>query len=321
MKWLYRLGLPIFAQLTLLYLLLVGIAKTAEPTGWWPFMLVDYLPVICVVAPVFGGAVGYALYRWPRPALILAVSGALCLMFWTDTIPYRRQPSSLHRAVRLITWNTQWNGGLAEIEGLLKREHPDVVCLQEIMSEGRTDPLWERLRKQGWFVVQKRQYAVISRYPARITQIEPYMMGVEITIDHQRLRVASAHLWLPYNLFCRNPIEYLQSIGPMNTSRNHQVDSILNTENPPDVVCGDMNTPSNTALMGRFTQRYQDSHLAGGVGGGLSFPVRWPMIRIDHIFLAPHLRILTNRTLKLRGSDHRAVMVEFVLPKGSARKR
>ena len=312
MKWLYRLGLPIYAQLTLLYLLLVGIVKMAEPLGWWPFMVVDYLPVICLIAPVFAVVIGYALCRWPRPAVILGLAGIICLMFWTETIPFRLKPASLHGAIRLISWNTRWSGGLPEIERLLKREHPDVVCLQEIMGEGRTDPIWDRLRKQGWFVITKRQYAVISRFPMRMTQVKPYFMQVELTIDRQKLSIASAHLWLPYNMYAKSPLQYLSSISQMDAVRNHQVDEILNGASTPDIVCGDMNTPPMTSLMDRFKQRYQDSHLAGGVGAGLTYSERLPLVRIDHVFLAPRFKVLSNRSLRLLGSDHRAVMVEFI---------
>ncbi len=313
MKWLYRIGLPHYAQWTLLYLLLVALAKTGEPLGWWPFILVDYLPVIGLLAPVFIVAIIYGLCRWPRPAWILGLSGLICLVFWTDWIPFRPQPASFRGAIRLITWNTKWNGGLAEVPALLKREHPDVLCLQEIMAEGRTNPLWQRLRKQGWSVIQQRQYAVISRYPAQMTSLNPNMMAVELRIDKARLRITTAHLWLPYNMFAKTPRQYQRSLWPMSWYRNKQVDAIMDAHPQPDIVCGDMNSPSHTALLDRFLARYQDSHLAGGVGSGMSYPSRFPLLRIDHVFLAHRLRVLKSRVLRLPGSDHRAVMVEFLL--------
>ncbi len=313
MKWLYKIGLPLYAQWTLLYLLMVAFAKLCEPMGWWPFIMVDYLPVVVLVAPVLLVAIVYGICRWPRPAWILGLSGLICLVCWTDWIPFRPQPSSYRGAIRLVTWNTKWNGGLAEVPALLKREHPDVICLQEVMAEGRTDPLWETLRKQGWYVVQQRQYAVISRFPVQMTGLNPNMMAVELRIDKTRLRITTAHLWLPYNLLAKTPRQYQRSIWPMSWYRNKQVDAILQGDLLPDIVCGDMNTPPHTALWSRFTARYQDSHLAGGVDTGMTYPSQLPIIRIDHVFLAPRLKVLKSRAMHLPGSDHRAVMVEFLL--------
>ncbi len=312
MKCLSTPGHLRLAVLMLLYLLLVGIAKLCEPLGRWPFWAIDIIPAVILVLPVYLASVIYAFRRQPRYAIMMVVIASVCLAFWTDTVLWRLPSHSTGRSIRLITWNTKWNSGLAELPQLLQRENPDIVCLQELMGEGRTDAIWHKLRQQGWHVAVEKQYAVISKYPINVTDSAPYMLKTTLNVDGRQVRLTTAHLWLPYSMYARTPGQFRRSLRPMAWQRKLQLDAVLQ-DPKPDVICGDLNTPPHTSLTSRLASKYQDSHVAAGTGAGYSYPSSLPIVRIDHVYVSKQMRVVSSRTLALPKSDHRAVMVEFQL--------
>ena len=312
MKCLSTHGIPRLAVLMLVYLLLVGIAKLCEPLGRWPFWAIDIIPAVVLVIPVYLAAVIYAFRHQLRYSILLLLAASLCLVFWTDTVLFRLPSHSTGHSIRLVTWNTKWNSGISELPQLLQREHPDIVCLQELMGEGRTAAIWQKLRQQGWHVAVERQYAVISKYPITVSDSAPYMLRTALNIEGHQLRLTTAHLWLPYSMYARTPGQFRRSLRPMAWQRKLQLDAVLQ-QPQPDVICGDLNTPPHTSLTSRLASKYQDSHVAAGTGAGYSYPSSLPIVRIDHVYVSKQMRVVSSRTLALPSSDHRAVMVEFQL--------
>jgi tyrosyl-DNA phosphodiesterase 2 len=112
-------------------------------------------------------------------------------------------------SLRVVTWNV-WCGQerrLARQHALwseLERLDPDVICLQEVVSEHRDGPEIESLRERGWWVSHDRIYIydvlMLARVPVvaseRMSLIS--LMGRELVVAQlelePRLTVATVHL-------------------------------------------------------------------------------------------------------------------------------
>jgi endonuclease/exonuclease/phosphatase family metal-dependent hydrolase len=82
------------------------------------------------------------------------------------------------------------------------------------------------------------------------------------------------------------------------------------------IVCGDFNATPGSAVYARFADKLMDAQLAAG-GGRPTFPAIWPLVRIDHVFVSPKLRVVgadVPGTLAARvASDHRPLVADVTL--------
>ncbi|GAA4895333.1 endonuclease/exonuclease/phosphatase family metal-dependent hydrolase [Stackebrandtia albiflava] len=90
----------------------------------------------------------------------------------------------------------------------------------------------------------------------------------------------------------------------------------------PAVVTGDFNTGSRRGELSvlekamhdvRRSRRFSPARwsLLWGRPSGATFPARWPLRRIDRIYVSGPLRVASTRVLPGRGSDHRALLAEL----------
>jgi endonuclease/exonuclease/phosphatase family metal-dependent hydrolase len=84
----------------------------------------------------------------------------------------------------------------------------------------------------------------------------------------------------------------------------------------PRVLCGDLNAWPRSPAYRRLGEALCDAQ--AGRGRALStFPSRWPLLRLDHVFHSPELRVREVRVprtpLTRRASDHLPLLVELTL--------
>jgi endonuclease/exonuclease/phosphatase family metal-dependent hydrolase len=86
------------------------------------------------------------------------------------------------------------------------------------------------------------------------------------------------------------------------------------------VLAGDFNaTFDHAALRGVLRLGYDDA--ARALGQGLAWTwrplrLRFPRLALDHVLVDPRITVASVEFVPVRGSDHRAVVVELVLPGG-----
>jgi endonuclease/exonuclease/phosphatase family metal-dependent hydrolase len=104
--------------------------------------------------------------------------------------------------------------------------------------------------------------------------------------------------------------------------RNWAADLAALPSPEPDVLrvlAGDFNASLDHAALRAVLRRgYVDA--AQAVGRALTWtwaPLNWPVPRLtlDHVLVDPRIGVATVDVVAVRGSDHRAVVAELVLPR------
>lgn len=80
----------------------------------------------------------------------------------------------------------------------------------------------------------------------------------------------------------------------------------------PLVLCGDFNTPPRGLFYRRLRAQLNDGFAQAGNGLGLSFPSRFPLLRIDYVWTRG-ARAVAVRVDKAGASDHRMVIADVSL--------
>lgn len=87
--------------------------------------------------------------------------------------------------------------------------------------------------------------------------------------------------------------------------------SILNSENGPVMLMGDLNLTPDAPALRPLMEALIDT--AGGISEPLTFPSDKPEIKIDYIFHTPNIRCISLRTIDTQNSDHRPLIAEMEL--------
>jgi endonuclease/exonuclease/phosphatase family metal-dependent hydrolase len=199
---------------------------------------------------------------------------------------------------------------------LVRRERPDVVSLQEITPEvvaALDDAGLDRLLRKRLLDVRGRGSgsAVYTRLPLERGDADGR------TVTNARLRPRDA------------PLVEVLSVHPMVPRREanmNQWRADLRSMPPPTprgavrVLAGDFNATLDHAELRRVIARgYEDA--ADELGKGLH--PTWPTngrrtlpVTIDHVLADERCGFRDLQTFDVAGSDHRAVLVELVLPRG-----
>lgn len=222
---------------------------------------------------------------------------------------------------------------LPRIAALLAETRADVVCLQEVdrnygPRSGHADQvaeLGDRLGMHTHFgaTIDRRggQYgnALLARCgigERRVHQLPTppkiearCAVSGDITTELGPVRVITTHL----------------TVGPAQTSvRREQLDVLaeLVAASPiPTVLTGDFNTGSRRGELAVLERSMSNAlrprrfaaarlGLLWGRPHGATFPVRWPVSRIDRVYVSG-LRVARTRVLPGDPSDHRALLVEL----------
>jgi endonuclease/exonuclease/phosphatase (EEP) superfamily protein YafD len=84
------------------------------------------------------------------------------------------------------------------------------------------------------------------------------------------------------------------------------------------VLAGDFNaSPDHAALRAVLRRGWADAARLAGRGRAWTWrPLRspWPRLTIDHVLVDPRISVASVQVVRVRGSDHRALVVDLVLP-------
>ncbi len=240
------------------------------------------------------------------------------------------------RTLKVLTYNIHRCLGTdgqylpERIANVIARLHPDIVALQEVdVNRSRSDNLDQAHRIAHFlgmayhfhpsFQVAGEQYgnAILSHLPMRLIKagalpgskhLEPRgALWVAVTWQGIELQVFNTHL------------------GLLPAERHLQLQALMSPDwlgqltcREPCILCGDLNAPPRSSLCQRLRTRLADTaavachrHLRG------TFPSRFPLVRLDHIFVSPSLNVIrvevsSNRLTRL-ASDHLPLLAELAV--------
>lgn len=248
---------------------------------------------------------------------------------------------------RLLTYNvhrcTGWDSRTSpeRIAEVIAQSDPDIVALQEIdVRRARTgrvdqaDAVARALDMRFHFNTVLRAEddegygdVIMTALPTRLMKAKripgtPRIPGVErrgalwvcVEVANQPLQVITTHL------------------GLTAAERAVQTDALLGRDwlkheecADPVVLLGDFNAVPRSRTYRRITRTLTDAMVACGRRPRPTFPSRFPILPLDHVFLSPSIDVLdaevTDTPLARVASDHLPVTVSIELNGGTAEGR
>lgn len=242
--------------------------------------------------------------------------------------------------LRLLTYNIRHCRGtdgriaLDRVASVIAACRADIVALQEVdLGRARTggvDQAQAIARLVGMrdhfhpaLHVLGERYgdAILTLHPSTVVRagalpglaghprLEPRgALWAEVTVAGRRLQVINTHL------------------GLMASERAAQVSALLGADwleaagaRGPTVLMGDFNATPWSRAYRQLARRFTDARtIAQTREGHASFPSRYPLLRLDHVFVGPGIAV--NRVCMVRAglariaSDHLPLLAEITLP-------
>jgi len=237
-----------------------------------------------------------------------------------------------------------------KIIALIKKESPDILCLQEA-HQTKNHLLFDDFKKTTGLpyhhfevgVKTKRGgefgVAIFSKYPITTTDSYPFGSGgnvgarAELLIGEQPISVFNIHLesaniensYYTYSSKEQEKIsnkEYSERskrvIGQLKNAyinRSDQAKTIhqeIKKINHPVIVCGDFNDTPVSYSYNKVKGNLQDAFKYGKIGFGETYP-EIPILRIDHTFVSNDFQINDYEIRKEKISDHYPIITTVQL--------
>ena len=319
--------------LALWWLLIDGVA---ERTAFTSFGL--YLPQHPFLLPSLLLLVWAIIQKKRGPILF---NGAVLLIFGVVLMgshaPWLRLWPTNPKATRarILTWNVlSTQGGVSKVAGEIKRQNPDIVCLQETlgrrgMMSDRTPELIARF--PGWHAARAHDVTLLSRYPMsnerRYSHRKTSRVVLAVTCQTPGgpLDVLVAHIPTSARgarYSGRKPgslsrlIETATLIRATALTRLDQLPTIdraledSRRSGRPYLLAGDFNNPPRGGFNRHLKAQMTDAFTQGGLGSGFTFPAKFPVMRIDYAWLSRDVRARRCFTVPTNASDHRATVAD-----------
>lgn len=257
-------------------------------------------------------------------------SGSLSMSASTDT---SHEPED--RELKVLTYNVHSCIGTdrhldpGRIADVIAQSGADIIALQELdVGRKRTGGIDQAhliatlLKMEAHFHpalhVREEKYgdAILTAFPTQLMKAGPLpsigetrgAIWTQVDIGGRKLNVLNTHL------------------GLRNIDRVRQVQTLLSDEwigspdfnTAPSLVCGDLNAWPSSPAYRMLAGRFRDAQLSGTRRPRPTFPSRFPLLRIDHVFLSDDLTVSTADViatpLARRASDHLPLLITLRFP-------
>ncbi len=284
-----------------------------------------------------GGALAVVSRAFRRTGLVIAV----CLIWIVTAVVMADETTSLRRILqpelaeahpprfhgktvyRIATINCSKRNVAAMRE--VARFNPDIILLQEVPFPTDIKSLTQELfGMQGQFLTNGYCAVIakgtLQRVRSSIAPAPPYEQIVLTLDDGRQIEIFSAHLaqavtrWDLWNPEC------WRAHRANRQQRRSQLVHILNqqaavsiTPRRPCIIGGDFNAPAADITFDHLRRGFRDTFRTAGRGWGNTFHNRFPALRIDQIWATPEIIPLNARVVPTQNSDHRMLVVDFIL--------
>lgn len=340
----------LFAILTILAALfaVAGLATGyIHPGGreWISFFGLILLPVLVVNLILFlGWCLAESHWNWIPLAILILNSSFILSMFQIRMS--KQAPPQNALTIKLITYNvdnfnTDSKNKLPDISEWLKRENPDIVCLQEcpLMPPLSLEKVAKAIPFLPHYCSTRDAYkgaglAIFSKYP--IIRYQPFLYpdsqnksllavlsinGDSVRVFNNHLQTTSVNAVKPRLYQARakgNSQEGTEAAFQMafkmkqnfvlRANQADEVGHIIHSGTTPTLVCGDFNdTPASYAyhrIKGELTDGFREC----GTGFGYTFRQLKRIFRIDYIFYSLDFKGIQYDSPNLPFSDHNPVV-------------
>lgn len=246
--------------------------------------------------------------------------------------------------LRIMTYNVHAGVGmdnrrdLARIAKVIAQARPDIVCLQELdvhrVRSGKVDQahdIAQRLAMTFHFnaamTVAEERYgdAILTHLPMRLVK-----SGDLPTLPRVRGLETRGAVWVEIDAPGGSKLQVVNThLGLVPAEQRVQARALLGEDwlsadgfRDPAILIGDFNATPRYAIYRAFAGALADCQHAWTARGGPkrtkpTFPSRMPMLRIDHAFVSPGVRVMAvstpNDLLTRMASDHLPLVIDVEL--------
>ncbi len=299
-----KLGVVIFCLTVLVLAITYNIVGDRTVWGAW----ISVVPSIIWVVLLLPTAI--RLRRWLLGAFL---AGFLLLTTeWPRVGGATVEPED---TLRLISWNI--GAGNTNWVESLKGYAPDIVLVQESVKPLE---IWDGFRWHG-----SLDPGVLTRFSVEVLPTrkvgpwtEPQLLLMEIR--GKRVLVANVRLMLPsvamqlLDPLGEEPLDnYRARIRQYEKLAKLVKETAQRTQTDSIILAGDFNVPARMPSLAPFRDFLRDGWLAAGWGWGPTAPAFLPLSRVDQVWVSNDVELVSVRVLPLAGSDHRGLIVDFLL--------
>jgi vancomycin resistance protein VanJ len=320
--------IPTLTALNFLLVVFVAISGDLAESSWIT-LLVSRLPIFPFLLPTLVIAAICLLVRqvWMASFHIAGFVAAVLVLVPFGTprvgVPFIGASAAM-KTVRVMTFNV--THGLEGADGVIRAilaQKPDVFCLQEASTQSPDDPLQVKLRENlpGYELRCEGAMVVGSRLPIREYRTHPLPYASEdrpvqdVTVDWNgfSVRVLNVHMNA-----CEAERLLLENFGALHDhldqvtrEQGEQTEEVLKlVPGTPPIVCGDLNQPPRGGNYRKLRKMMHDAFVEAGEGFGLTIPARFPMERLDYVFLAYGWKAQRSWIPSETASDHRPLVAD-----------
>lgn len=235
--------------------------------------------------------------------------------------------------LRIITYNVRhclgrdWRTSPERVAAVLAPFKPDVIALQELdvgrRRSGSVDQAEAIARELGM---------QMHFHPAMTTREELYGNAI-LTAAPSRLIKGGAlptrpraeprgALWAALETAGMQLQVINTHLGLRRVARIGQIEALVGPDwlgaavaRGPTLLCGDLNSVPRSPAYGRAVSHFREIGALPPLAAGPTFPSRWPILRLDHVFAGPRLRVTRATVIRTPlariASDHLPLMVDF----------
>ena len=266
------------------------------------------------------------------PRIIITTSLVLIICSLLTCSPSNSKATEVHkdgyRSLRVMTYNIRAaDYGLKRIIATLQKGEADIIALQEVdklvRRTGRIDQPKEIARSLGMNYVFRKHFsyqggefglALLSRY--KIDRVE------RVRVRRSNLVLLKARVHTPkrpvgvivVHFHPTNPLDKATTKKENDDARLREAKRAFEIATIYDtsyLIMGDFNANSGSPAYGLFAEKFQDCCRVGGGLWDKTWPAKFPITRIDYIWVSRHFRVLRCRTLESSASDHLPVVAEI----------
>lgn len=325
----------------------------------------------CFISPVYIGILSFIGLLFP----ILVIINFILLCYWIKYTPKLLYLSAVpfiaslffitriftvnldsnpHQGIKIMTWNVKcfdlYNWSMNKETGekmmnLIRKENPDVLCLQEFYTDENKFHNLEFLRDQLGFkyvhfyktlTLRKTDHwglATLSKYPIVLTKELKFenskhnaCLVTDIQINDRKMRVLNTHLQsihLAYSDYIYidqvksniklSDVEKTKSIfrklQKAYIYRAQQLEQIKTScFNHHTILCGDFNDIPLSYTYQFLSKNMQDAFIEKGSGFSRTMNMVVPYLRIDYILASQDMQFNSYKRIKKNLSDHYPVI-------------
>jgi endonuclease/exonuclease/phosphatase (EEP) superfamily protein YafD len=283
--------------------------------GWPLVPLMAFTPYVAPAAVVVAVAVA-ALRRWAAAAVAAACAAVLLVLLAPRGLADTERRAGV--PLRVLTANiASGPEAVPDLLAVVRRERVDVLCVQEL------DPAAERALGAG---------GIGRLLPEPALRVLPGFEGTGI-YARAPLRAVAGPSGTEFALAAAElrprgtrPVEVVSVHPPAPTDGDavrrwrHDLRALPRPDGALRVLAGDFNaTLDHRELRRLLDAGYADAAEEAGEGLRTTWPADRrlpPAVTIDHVLADRRIAVRSARVLRVRGTDHRAVLAELVLPRG-----